>query len=136
MIRTYSEAIQISDFLDRFHYLQLHGEVGRDTFGFDRWLNQRFYHDPSWRKVRNECIIRDEGCDLAHADRPIYKNLIVHHIDPITKDDVVNRDPKLFDLNNLICVSSITHRALHYGDEKSIMFEPIVRAKNDMCPWR
>ena len=135
-IRTYNEAIQISNFADRFYYLQLFGEVGIDTFGYDRWLNQMFYHDAAWKKARQEVIIRDGGCDLADRDRPIYKGLIVHHINPIDRDDVINRDSKLFDLNNLICVSPITHRAIHYGDERALVQEPKVRHKNDTCPWK
>lgn len=136
MIRTYSEAIRIPNFLDRFHYLQLHGEVGMDTFGFDRWLNQKFYHDAVWKKARQEVIIRDDACDLGDPARPIFSGLLVHHINPIVKDDVINRDPKLFDMENLICVSPITHRAIHYGDERGLAQEPVTRYKNDTCPWK
>lgn len=135
MIRTYNEVIRISDFVDRFHYLQLFGQVGIDTFGYDRYLNQMFYHDAAWKKARNEAIVRDRGCDLADQNRPIYRGLIVHHINPIDRDDVINRDPKLFDLNNLICVSPITHRAIHYGDDSQLIKEPGVRYKGDTCLW-
>lgn len=136
MIRTYSEAIRINDFKERYKYLQLFGEVGVDTFGYDRYLNQMFYHDPAWRDIRNKVIVRDNGCDLAYENRPIFSGLIVHHINPITKQDVLDRSSKLFDLDNLICVSPITHRAIHYGDERSIISEPAVRRPNDTCPWR
>lgn len=135
MIRTYNEAIQISNFVDRFHYLQLFGQVGIDTFGYDRYLNQMFYHDSDWKKVRNEAIIRDGGCDLADQNRPILRGLIVHHINPIDRDDVINRDPKLFDLNNLICVSPITHRAIHYGNDKALIGASKARCAGDTKLW-
>lgn len=135
MIRTYNEAIQISNFVDRFHYLQLFGQVGIDTFGYDRYLNQMFYHDSDWKKVRNEAIIRDGGCDLADQNRPILRGLIVHHINPIDRDDVINRDPKLFDLNNLICVSPITHRAIHYGSDKALIGASKARCAGDTKLW-
>lgn len=136
MIRTYSEAIRINDFKERYKYLQLFGEVGVDTFGYDRYLNQMFYHDSAWRAIRDKVIVRDNGCDLADENRPIFSGLIVHHINPITKQDVLDRSPRLFDLDNLICVSPITHRAIHYGDERSIISEPTIRRPNDTCPWR
>lgn len=136
MIRTYSEAMRIGNFVDRFHYLKLFGNVGVDTFGYDRWLNQMFYHDEAWRKVRREVIVRDGGCDLADQNRPIYKGLIVHHINPIDREDVIERRSNLFDLDNLICVSPITHRALHYGDERALVSEPKNRYANDTCPWK
>lgn len=135
MIRTYNEAIQISNFVDRFHYLQLFGQVGIDTFGYDRYLNQMFYHDSDWKKVRNEAIIRDGGCDLADQNRPVLRGLIVHHINPIDRDDVINRDPKLFDLNNLICVSPITHRAIHYGSDKALIDTSKARCAGDTKMW-
>lgn len=135
MIRTYNEVIRISDFVDRFHYLQLFGQVGIDTFGYDRYLNQMFYHDAAWKKARNEVIVRDGGCDLADQNRPIYRGLIVHHINPIDKDDVINRDPKLFDLNNLICVSPVTHRAIHYGSDKALIGTLPVRCAGDTKMW-
>ena len=135
MIRTYNEAIRISDFIDRFHYLQLFGKVGIDTFGYDRYLNQMFYHDAAWKKARNEAIVRDCGCDLADQNRPILRGLIVHHINPIDRNDVINRDPKLFDLNNLICVSPITHRAIHYGSDKALIGTSKVRFAGDTKMW-
>lgn len=136
MYRTYSELITLSTFLERFNYLKLNGHIGIDTFGFDRYLNQMFYHDSAWRSVRDKVIIRDCGCDLAIPGREIIKGLMIHHINPITRDDVIDRSPKCFDLDNLICVSSITHNAIHYGDETSIIKDPVVRRPNDTCPWK
>lgn len=135
-IRTYSEAILIPDYIDRFRYLQLGGTVGKETFGFDRYLNQTLYRSSEWKRFRRDMIIRDGGFDLAHEDYEIGGIIILHHIDPITIQDVVNRDPKIFDPENVICMSLNTHNAIHYGDESLLITEPIVRTKNDTCPWR
>lgn len=140
MIRTYTELITIPTFEERFNYLRLDGKVGRETFGFDRWINQQFYHlDRDWKKVRRQVIIRDNGCDLGCEDRPIPNGvrIIIHHINPITMEDVKNRNPILFDLDNLITTMDSTHNAIHYGDESLLlMSKPIVRQPNDTCPWR
>ena len=140
MIRTYTELITIPTFEERFNYLRLDGKVGRETFGFDRWINQQFYHlDRDWKKVRRQVIIRDNGCDLGCEDRPIPNGvrIIVHHINPITMEDVKNRNPILFDLENLIVTMDSTHNAIHYGDESLLlMSNPIIRRPNDTCPWR
>lgn len=140
MIRTYTELITIPTFEERFNYLRLDGKVGRETFGFDRWINQQFYHlDRDWKKVRRQVIIRDNGCDLGCEDRPIPNGvrIIVHHINPITIEDVKNRNSILFDLDNLITTMDATHNAIHYGDESLLlMSKPIVRQPNDTCPWR
>lgn len=135
MLKTYSEMIQYSSFAERFRYLQMHGSIGLDTFGYDRYLNQMFYHDPAWRKTRDRVIIRDNGCDLAIDGREIYSGLIVHHIMPISKEDVLNRAPICFDMDNLVCVSQITHNAIHYGDESSIVKDPIERKPGDTKLW-
>ena len=140
MIRTYTELITIPTFEERFNYLRLDGKVGRETFGFDRLINQQFYHlDRDWKKVRRQVIIRDNGCDLGCEDRPIPNGvrIIIHHINPITMEDVKNRNPILFDLDNLITTMDSTHNAIHYGDESLLlMSKPIVRQPNDTCPWR
>ena len=135
MLKTYSELIQLDTFLDRFKYLQMGGHVGLETFGYDRYLNQMFYHDPAWRDVRNRVILRDEGCDLGIAGREIYGSPQIHHIMPITREDVINRAPICFDMDNLICVSPVTHKAIHYGDESSIVKDPIERHAGDTKLW-
>lgn len=136
MNKCYSELITIPTFIERYRYLRLGGKVGEDTFGFDRYLNQIFYKDPEWLRIRDLVIIRDGGCDLAMPDREILSRILVHHINPITKEDIINRDPKLFDLENLISTVKNTHDAIHYGDENLLIIEPIERSQNDTCPWR
>lgn len=138
MTKTYTELLSIPDFLGRFNYLKLGGQVGKATFGYDRWLNQQFYRWPEWKKVRREVIVRDNGCDLACEDREIFGDLVfVHHMNPISIEDIVNRSKYLLDPEYLITVSDSTHNAIHYGDESLLMLsEPIVRAPNDTCPWR
>lgn len=136
MNKCYSELITIPTFIERYRYLRLGGKVGEDTFGFDRYLNQIFYKDPEWIRTRDLVIIRDGGCDLAMPDREILSRILVHHINPITKEDIINRDPKLFDLENLISTVKNTHDAIHYGDENLLIIEPIERSQNDTCPWR
>lgn len=136
MNKCYSELITIPTFIERYRYLRLGGKVGEDTFGFDRYLNQIFYKDPEWIRTRDLVIIRDGGCDLAMPDREILSRILVHHINPITKEDIINRDRKLFDLENLISTVKNTHDAIHYGDENLLIIEPIERSQNDTCPWR
>lgn len=135
-IKTYSELITLPTFLERYRYLRIGGKVGKETFGFDRYLNQLFYKDPEWLAARDLAIIRDDGCDLAMSDRRIRSRILVHHINPITIDDILARDPKLFDLENLICTIKNTHDAIHYGDESLLLEDPIERTMNDTCPWR
>lgn len=135
-IKTYSELITIPTFIERYRYLRLGGRVGEETFGFDRYLNQIFYKDSKWLATRDRAIVRDNGCDLAMPDREIKSRILVHHINPITKEDILRRDPKLFDLENLICTIKKTHDAIHYGDESLLLAEPIERHRNDTCPWR
>lgn len=136
MNRTYSELIEIPTFIERYRYLRLGGKVGKDTFGFDRYLNQILYKNSRWLYTRDKVIIRDNGCDLGIPDREIHSRIFVHHINPITKEDIINRDPKLFDMENLICTAKNTHDAIHYGDEGLLILEPIERSQNDTCPWR
>lgn len=136
-IRTYSELITIPTFVERYRYLRLGGRVGEETFGFDRYLNQSFYRtDEEWLAVRDEVIIRDCGCDLAMPDREIPARIIVHHMNPITKEDILRRTRFLLDPEYLICTIKSTHDAIHYGDESLLLLDPIVRSKHDTCPWR
>lgn len=134
--KTYSELISIPSFIERYRYLRIGGRVGEDTFGHDRYLNQILYTSREWRSFRNKIITRDNGCDLAHGDRMLFERIIVHHINPITVEDVLNRHPKIFDPENVVCVSDITHKAIHYGDENLLIKDPIERRPNDTCPWR
>ena len=135
-IRTYSELITIPTFEERFEYLQLKGSVGKDTFGYDRYLNQVLYRSPEWKRLRNQIIIRDGGCDLACDGYDVYGKVLIHHLNPITVEDVLARSRKVFDPDNLVCVSHNTHNAIHYGDVDLLVAEPIIRTKNDTCPWR
>ena len=135
-IRTYSELITIPTFEERFKYLQLKGSVGKDTFGYDRYLNQVLYRSPEWKRLRNKIIIRDGGCDLACDGYDIYDKVLIHHLNPITVEDVLTRSRKVFDPDNLVCVSHSTHNAIHYGDVDLLVTVPIIRTKNDTCPWR
>ena len=135
-IRTYSELITIPTFEERFEYLQLKGSVGKDTFGYDRYLNQVLYRSPEWKRLRNQIIIRDGGCDLACDGYDIYDKVLIHHLNPITVEDVLARSRKVFDPDNLVCVSNNTHNAIHYGDVDLLATGPIIRTKNDTCPWR
>lgn len=136
MIRTYSELIKFDTFMDRYQYLRLDGKVGEETFGFDRWLNQLFYKDPEWLSIRNEVIVRDNGCDLGIADREVHSRILVHHMNPISREDILARSEFLLNPEYLICTSKTTHDAIHYGDENLLMGEPIERTRNDTCPWR
>ena len=135
-IRTYSELITIPTFEERFEYLQLKGSVGKDTFGYDRYLNQVLYRSPEWKRLRNQIIIRDDGCDLACDGYDVYGKVLIHHLNPITVEDVLARSRKVFDTDNLVCVSHNTHNAIHYGDVDLLVAGPIIRTKNDTCPWR
>lgn len=136
-IRCYSELSKLETFEERYEYLRLDGVVGEETFGFDRYLNQQFYqNDPEWKRSRRAVIIRDLGCDLGIEDREIHGRIIVHHMNPITKDDLINRSKFLLDPEYLICTLDSTHNAIHYGDEQLLMKGPVERTKNDTCPWR
>lgn len=137
-IRTYSELMQIPTFEERYEYLRLGGKVGEETFGFDRYLNQVFYKTPEWRAMRNHIITRDDGCDLAMPDRKIPDGvkIYIHHMNPILVDDILNRTEYLLNPEYLICTIKNTHDAIHYGDSELLYKDPIVRSKNDTCPWR
>ena len=135
-IRTYSELILLPTFEERFKYLQLNGRVGDDTFGFDRYINQNFYKSADWKRIRDQIIIRDNGCDLALEGYEIYERILIHHMNPITVKDVELSTEYLMNPEYLICVTHNTHNAIHYGDEKLINKGPVVRTKNDTCPWK
>ena len=135
-IRTYSELILLPTFEERFKYLQLNGRVGDDTFGFDRYINQNFYRSAEWKRIRDRVIIRDNGCDLALEGYEIHGRILIHHMNPITIKDVELSTEYLMNPEYLICVTHNTHNAIHYGDEKQIITGPIVRTKNDTCPWK
>lgn len=136
MTRTYEELIRLPSFKDRFEYCDLTGVVGADTFGGSRWLNQVLYSSEEWKAFRREVIIRDKGCEFALPGFDIYKYGTIHHLNPITKADVINRRPCVFDLNNVVLVGSDTHRFIHYGRGRAPQKEPLVRRPNDTCPWR
>ena len=135
-IKTYSELIALPTFEERYEYLRLNGRVGEDTFGFDRYLNQNFYRSAEWRRIRDRVIVRDNGCDLAIDDRIIYGKILIHHMNPITDKDLFNLSDILLDPEYLICVIHNTHNAIHYGDGERLVKDPIVRTKNDTCPWK
>lgn len=137
MIRTYSQLIEIDSFVERYRYLKLNGVIGEDTFGFDRYLNQAFYKSPEYRKIRRDVILRDNGCDLGHPDYEIPGRVIIHHMNPITKTDILERSEFLLNPEYLICVSHGTHNAIHYGDESQLPICDIIeRRPNDQAPWR
>lgn len=136
MSRSYSELITIPSFKERFEYLRLGGKIGIETFGFDRYLNQALYRGGHWKEVRHKIIIRDNGCDLACSDREIPGRIIIHHINPLTEKDLLNRSDKIFDPENLISTCIRTHNAIHYGDESLLYQDPIERKENDTIPWR
>lgn len=136
IIRTYSELITLPTFEERFRYLKLGGKVGEDTFGFDRYLNQVFYRSAKWKEIRDYVIIRDNGCDLGMEGHEIHQRILVHHMNPITKEDILRESEFLLDPEYVICTIKNTHDAIHYGDESLLITAPIERRKNDTCPWK
>lgn len=135
-MKTYSELIKFPTFEERFKYLELDGQVGIETFGFDRYLNQKFYKLPEWQQVRNDVIVRDRGCDLGIEDREIFGRIIIHHINPISVNDIKNKERWILDPEFLISTCKRTHDAIHYSDESILFAEPIERSPNDTIPWR
>ena len=136
MNKSYSELILFPTLEERFEYLRLNGRVGEELFGYNRYLNQVFYQSPEWKKVRREIIIRDKACDLGLEDWPIRGIVYVHHINPITLDQLKIKDPVLLDPENLISASYKTHSAITLGDPLLLPQMPIIRKPNDMCPWK
>ena len=135
-IRTYSQLKRLQTFEERYDYLKLGGVVGEDTFGFDRYMNQNFYRSREWKRVRDEVIMRDNGCDLGVDGREIRGKILIHHMNPITSEDIHRVSDYLLNPEYLICVTHRTHNAIHYGDERLLVTAPIERTQNDTCPWR
>lgn len=137
MIRSYTELSQLGTFEERFNYLRLNGQVGRDTFGFDRIFNQKFYKSTEWLGIRDYVIVRDLGCDLGMEGHEIYgQRILIHHMNPISLDDIKNASKFLLDPEYLISTIHSTHNAIHYGDENLLIKAPIERSRNDTCPWK
>lgn len=136
-IRTYSELVLLPTFEERYKYLRLGGKVGEETFGFNRYMNQIFYKSKEWIAVRDEVILRDNGCDLAIPGREISTRAIIHHMNPLTQDDILNRTDFLLNPEYLICVSKRTHDAIHYSDDSILLPGVLIeRTRNDTCPWK
>lgn len=136
MIRTYSELLTFDNFEDRFEYLKLSGSVGIETFGSRRYLNQSIYQDREWKRVRDKVVLRDDGCDLAMSGYDIFDRIYIHHLNPLTIRDLEREDySKIFDLENLVCVSFYTHEAIHYGDSNLLPKLPIERKPGDTKLW-
>ena len=135
-IRTYTDLSAIPDYEARFRYLQLNGRVGSDTFGFDRYLNQRFYRSREWKRIRDFVIARDNGCDLGIPGREIYGKILIHHMNPLIPEDVMNATDFLLNPEYLITTTHNTHNAIHYGDKDLLMLDPVERRPNDTCPWK
>lgn len=135
-IRTYSELIRFSSFEERFQYLSLLGSVGEKTFGFDRYINQLFYRNPIWKSIRNDIIIRDNGCDMGLEDYEVNGSIYIHHINPISKEDIIHNTEHLLNPEFLITTSFRTHNAIHYGNIDMLSTKPVSRTKNDTCPWK
>lgn len=134
---SYNEMAQFLTFEERYRYLKQNAKVAEDTFGFERYLNQQFYKSREWQQLRNHIIVRDNGCDLGCPDHPIQGSIYIHHINPISKEDVIEHSDKLVDPNNLVCVSLETHNAIHYGDDQILeKYEFAERTPNDTCPWK
>lgn len=136
MIRTYADLIKLPTFEERFEYLKLNGRVAKETFGFDRWLNQVFYRSPQWKKLRDQVIIRDNGCDLGIAGRDIPDKIYVHHLNPLLPDDITNKSEFLLNPEYLICTSHMTHEAIHYGDANLLMKDYVERTPGDTTLWK
>lgn len=135
-IKTYSELVTLKTFEERYEYLRLGGMVGLETFGSDRYLNQAFYNSDLWKSIRNEVIVRDLGCDLGIEGREIFKYIIIHHMNPITVEDLLETTELAVNPEYLICTTSRTHKAIHYGDKSLLVLPTVERSKNDTCIWR
>lgn len=135
MIRTYKELSRIETFEDRFEYLKLNGSIGTDTFGFDRYLNQKFYRSSEWKKIRDQVIARDNGCDLGIRGHEIFDKIIIHHMNPICIDDIISASRFLLNPEFMICVSHDTHNAIHYGDSNLLSKDPVIRKQGDTKLW-
>jgi hypothetical protein len=134
-VRSYREFARISSFKERFEYLALHGSVGHPTFAFERWLNQRFYTSAEWKRVRDEVIVRDNGCDLGIPGYEINERILIHHMNPMTVDDIVQHDERILNPDFLICTTHVTHNAIHYGTRGLVPRQMIVRTPGDTKLW-
>lgn len=135
MIRTYTELERLPSLEERFEYLKLQGEVGQETFGFDRYINQRFYRSLEWLRTRDYVIVRDSGCDLGDRNYQIKGRILIHHMNPVTRQDLEEAPERVLDPNFLVCVSLTTHNAIHFSDKTLLPTLPITRSKFDTCPW-
>lgn len=135
-IRTYTELSALPTFEERFQYLRLNGSVGETTFGFDRYINQKFYRSAEWKQIRNHVILRDNGCDLGVEGYEIHEKILIHHMNPIALSDIQNASDYLLNPDYLISVTLATHNAIHYGDETLLIRAPTERRPNDTCPWK
>lgn len=135
-IRSYSEMAALPTFQERYEYLRLDGMVGKDTFGFDRYMNQFFYRSPEWRRIRDIVIIRDLGCDLAVEGYEIHGRVLIHHMNPISPEDIQSRSELLLNPEYLVTTTHMTHNAIHYGSDAPVAQVPVLRQRNDTCPWR
>ena len=136
MKKTYSELITLPTFSERYEYLKLNGIVGKETFGHNRWLNQEFYHSREWLRFRDRVIVRDEGRDLGMPGFEIFGPILIHHLNPVSYEDIIHRNACVFDLDNVVCTQLKTHNAIHYGDGNLLVQAPIERRINDTCPWK
>ena len=136
MIRTYTELSKLQTFEERFRYLQLNGLVGKETFGFDRFINQEFYKSSEWKSVRDLVILRDNGCDLGVEGYDIYGKIFIHHMNPVKPKDILTKSELLLNPEYLITTTHATHNAIHYGDETLLLKVPVERSRNDTCPWK
>lgn len=134
--RSYSELRRLATFKERYDYLKLHGRVGAETFGYDRYINQRFYRSVEWKRVRDIVILRDNGCDLGIEGYDIHSRIYIHHMNPMSVDDIDQSNPEILDPEYLICVAFNTHQAIHFGDESLLPQLPVERTPGDTCPWR
>ena len=135
-IRTYAELSTLPTFEDRYQYLRLNGSIGEITFGFDRYINQKFYRSAEWKQIRNYVIVRDNGCDLGVEGYEIHEKILIHHMNPIALSDIQNASDYLLNPDYLISVTLATHNAIHYGDETLLIRAPTERRPNDTCPWK
>ena len=136
-IKTYSELITLPTFEERYRYLRIGGAVGKETFGFDRYLNQKFYASTEWRNFRRDVIVRDMGCDIGIEGREIQGLIFIHHLNPIDPKDIREKNVRvLLDFENVVCVSFNTHNAIHFGDDSILFAEPVERTRHDTCPWK
>lgn len=134
-IRRYHELMQLKTFEERYEYLRLSGQIGLDTFGYDRYLNQDFYQSEEWKRLRREIIVRDSGRDLGIEGRELESGIQIHHMNPIDRDDILDRSEFLLNPEFLICVSAITHKAIHYGNRDGLIRDPVERRPGDTAPW-